>query len=121
MIEPPELSDSWRVNFGQPTSGDRRAQPRTFQGDLASNIGSVIDLSPCGLRVLSPRGLSGSLDVELVSGQQRIIVRAEVVWQRWRGLRSREVGLRFLSVDPALAQALAQMAIEHRLRLEQAA
>ncbi len=91
---------------------ERRKSGRVNQGTVACNLGSVINLSAGGLRLLSHRRLNGILSVELWDAHRGLRLRGKVAWCRRIGFRKHEVGVEFLNITPEIADNLAAMAID---------
>ena len=73
---------------------------------LRCNLGSVLDVSKGGLRVLSRRRLDGQRLVELLTIDHRLRVPANVIWCDRVGFRKHVVGLEFPVSTPELAHHL---------------
>ncbi len=90
----------------------RRFQERRKSGrvrserSLTCNLGTVLDLSRRGLRVLSRRRLKGERVVKLSTYDHRLNVLAKVVWCERVGFRQHIAGLEFTTVTPELARDL---------------
>jgi hypothetical protein len=93
---------------------DGRGCPSLRQEGLRSSYGDVIDLSRAGMRVRGGRSASGTVDVTIGEGEERIDLRAEVTTHRRLGLLRHEMELRFLDVTPQLAARLGRMCTNHR-------
>lgn len=110
------LVGALRQRARQLTSGaDRRVHGRLKAGDtLASNVGTVRDLSAGGMRIISRRKLKGIVDVALWDIHRGLRLSAEVVWRRRLGFRRHETGLRFLEVNPDMARELTSLGADNR-------
>ena len=84
----------------------RRSGRLTSTAALRCNLGSVLDVSKGGLRVLSRRRLDGKRLVELFMVDQRLRVPANVIWCDRVGFRKHVVGLEFPVSTPELAHHL---------------
>ena len=93
---------------------ERRESGRLYQETVACNLGSVINLSAGGLRLLSRRRLNGILSVELWDTHQGLRLRGKVAWCRRIGFRKHEVGVEFLNITPDIAGDLAAIATDNR-------
>ena len=90
---------------------DRRKSVRLLEEEsLSCNLGSVIDLSAGGTRILVNRELSGNLDVTLWDTDRQLTLRAEVIWCKRLGFRKFEVGLKFRRLTPDSAGELTELA-----------
>ena len=81
---------------------ERRKSGRLREGEtLACDLGSVVDLSAGGMRILGKRKLTGKLDVAFWDGERGLKLRAEVIWCKRLGFRKYVVGLefRYLTTD----------------------
>ena len=76
--------------------GRRRRARRIF-----SDLGTVVNVSPGGVRLRTIRRLEGTHQLDLWARGVRVTLQARVVWARKSGFRRYENGLRFidLSVD----------------------
>ncbi len=92
---------------------ERRKSGRLNQETVACNLGSVINLSGGGLRLLSRRRLNGILNVELWDTHRGLRLRGKVAWCRRIGFRKHEVGVKFLNITPDIASDLSAIAIEN--------
>lgn len=106
----------------EPTIGtaDRRASSRVEPGALVSSVGPILDLSGSGMRVEARDVPKHPFTVEIRHEGERHFARAEMVWSKRVGFRRREAGIRFLNVDPALAETLTRIAMESRRRADRA-
>ena len=92
---------------------ERRKSGRVKQGTIACNLGSIINLSAGGLRLLSHRRLNGILSVELWDAHRGLRLRGKVAWCRRIGFRKHEVGVEFLNITPEIAGNLAAIAMDN--------
>ena len=92
---------------------ERRKSGRVNQGTVACNLGSIINLSGGGLRLLSHRRLNGILSVELWDAHRGLRLRGKVAWCRRIGFRKHEVGVEFLNITPEIAGNLAAIAMDN--------
>ena len=96
--------------FAQEGDSDRRRRGRVKStGSVTSNLGSVLDISSGGLRVLSKTKVEGEGRVELISTTDRLIVRARVVWCHKVAFRKYVMGLEFINLTPELTQKLTEI------------
>lgn len=93
---------------------ERRKSGRLNQDTVACNLGSVINLSAGGLRLLSHRRLNRILSVELWDTHRGLRLRGKVTWCRRIRFGKHEVGVEFLNITPDIAGDLAAMAIDNR-------
>jgi hypothetical protein len=96
--------------------GSRRRSGRLPQESLQCNLGTVLDISAGGMRVLTRAKPSGRLNVVLQGYPLPEPLAAEVAWTKRSGLFMREVGLCFHDVSPQMAQFLTRIAMMHRFR-----
>ncbi len=90
---------------------DRRRRGRVkSRGSVTSNLGSVLDISSGGLRVLSKTKVEGEGRVELISPTKRVIVTARVVWCHKVAFRKYVMGLEFIDLTPELTRTLTEIA-----------
>ena len=94
----------------------RRIPGRTPQELLYCTLGPVLDMSAGGMRVLSTKPWSGSLDVELMGADVSLTVRVKVAWVQRLGFRRHELGLTFVDVDEDVATILTRISAQHRAR-----
>ena len=92
---------------------ERRGSGRLNQETVACNLGSVINLSAGGLKLLSHRRLNGILSLELWDTRRGLKLRGKVVWCKRIGFRKHEVGVQFLDITPDIAGDLVAMAIDN--------
>ncbi len=92
---------------------ERRKSGRLKGETVACNLGSVINLSAGGLRLLSRRRLNGILSVELWDTHRGLRLRGKVIWCRRIGFRKHEVGVGLLNITPDIAGKLAAIAIDN--------
>lgn len=92
----------------------RRRAGRLRAGRVSCSLGSVIDLSGGGLRLLGPRRLTGEMDVELWDQNRRVVVPGCVVWSKRLRNHSYEIGLEFGTIPPDVARKLSALATSHR-------
>jgi hypothetical protein len=89
---------------------DRRRHRRIkATGSVTCNLGTVLDISGGGLRVLSKSKADGEGRVELTSTTLRVIVPARVVWCHKVGFRKYVMGLEFTSLTPELTRQLSEI------------
>ena len=89
---------------------DRRRRGRVkCAGSVTSNLGSVLDISSGGLRVLSKTKVEGEGRVELISPTDRVILPARVVWCHKVAFRKYVMGLEFINLSPELTQKLTEI------------
>ena len=79
---------------------------------LKCNLGSVVDLSLGGLRVLSWRRLRGRHLVKLYNAENGVRMEAEVRRCERVGFCKHQVGLEFVDVEPEAADALRVLATQ---------
>ncbi len=97
---------------------ERRKSGRLRNGEtLACNLGSVIDLSAGGTRVLRNRKLTGKLDATLWDADRLLHLRAEVIWCKRLGFRKYEVGLEFRHLTLDDVRALSDLAMDNSSNL----
>jgi len=90
---------------------DRRRGGRIRCLDLRCSLGKVLDLSSTGMRVLAKKIRQGQpVLIHLADEHGEIMLRAEAMWIKPRALRAKEVGLRFLDMEPQLRHRIAGMA-----------
>jgi hypothetical protein len=75
------------------TGGRRKRARRIF-----SDLGTVVNLSPGGVRLRTIRRLHGTQKFDLWTRGVRVSVQARVVWTRKTGFRRHENGLRFIDL-----------------------
>ena len=108
---------------GQPESGEsgegssiRRRFGRLPLETLESNLGTILDLSAGGMRVMCRRIPKLMTQVQIDGFPMPQPLHAKVTWARRVGLFRHEVGLQFVDVTPQLASVLAKVAGCNRLR-----
>lgn len=90
----------------------RRLVERFHPHWLHCDRGTILDISADGMRLLTRRQLKGIVELNLWADHLGVSHRAEVVWSRRVRFRQWENGLRFASVGPEVAQALATIAFQ---------
>jgi len=83
---------------------------------LQCNLGTIIDLSAGGMRVICRRVPKLMTSVQIEGYPMPQPLQARVTWTRRVGLFRHEVGLQFVDVAPQLASILAKIAGCNRLR-----
>ena len=97
---------------------ERRKSGRLREGEtLACDLGSVVDLSAGGMRILAKRKLTGKLDVTLWDTELGLNRRAEVIWCKRLGFRKYEVGLEFRHLTMDDVAELTELATRNRSHL----
>ncbi len=118
-----------RTGFLKPSrqnlDNDRRCDERHENNALSCQIGSVVDISPSGMRLKCegkpPIKVGQTIDIKLDSGSQRVSVQANVVWIRRRGFKSYIIGLRFINMKSSLKAAIEVLGKYGYIDLEAAA
>jgi len=89
---------------------DQRDNQRLRPKDMACNLGTVVDLSTDGARLLSKRQLRGEQTVVLTgTRRQPLRLQARVMWQRRLGHSEHVIGLRFERVTYEHRDELCQL------------
>ena len=108
---------------GQPDSGEsedqqsiRRRFGRLPLETLECNLGTILDLSAGGMRVMCRRVPKITTPVFIAGFPMPQSLKAKVTWTRRVGLFRHEVGLQFVDVTPQVAAVLAKVAGFNRLR-----
>jgi len=100
---------------------EKRNAARLRQEGVESTLGTVVDLSLTGMRVIA-RGIpSEAVDVRISTPEEQVFLRVEVAWSKRIGFRRREVGLRFLDVtddQKAILQRIAYTCRDRRLLVD---
>lgn len=96
-------------------SNRRNAGRICVSDDVQSSLGTVVDISATGMRVLSRKPQCGSAEVTLNAPDITLTLQAEIVWSRRAGFRQHLLGVRFLTVDAPSAAILTRIASENRL------
>jgi hypothetical protein len=95
---------------------NRRRCGRLPQDTLSCNLGTVLDISATGMRVLGVRVPGHGVKVKIRGVRFPQTLRAKVTWSKRLGLFRHEVGLEFLDVSPETAKVLTAIAIDGRKR-----
>lgn len=80
---------------------------------IVSDLGEVLDMSKAGMRLKSGNSkLSNGdvLGVTIRNHEHKLAITARVAWVKKTGWKSREIGLQFLDVSPAVAIVLGELA-----------
>ncbi len=99
-----------RVTFEQPRDDRRKFSRLKSEGMMRCNLGTVLDLSRGGLRVLSSRRLKGERVAELSTDDEGLQVPAKVIWCERVGFGQHITGLEFPTATPELAHQLTAFA-----------
>jgi hypothetical protein len=98
------------------TEANRRSRGRVRMEGVESNLGSVLDLSATGARVLSDRQHQGVVSLEIRTFDESLKSSAEIVWTRKVAHRQFLIGLRLLELTAEDQRKLAKIASSHRPR-----
>lgn len=106
------MNESIKATYSKDEDGaDRRRHHRVKgTGSLTSNLGTVLDISASGLRVLGKTAAEGQGRVELTASGQSIVIPARVVWSHKVGFRKYVMGLEFIDLDEKQANKVREMA-----------
>ncbi len=99
-----------RVTSEQPPNERRKSGRLKSEGTLGCNLGTVLDLSRGGVRILSSRRLKGERVAELSRDDQGLQVPAKVIWCERVGFWQHITGLEFPTATPELAHQLTAFA-----------
>jgi hypothetical protein len=124
VIRSRRLTDSFRMRLRfwkkRERAGDGSPLPRRTgrlcQHTLSCNLGRVLDISAGGMRIITRKVPRGFVDVHLVGHPLPGSLKAVRQWSRRLGWFRHEVGLRFETVTPDVAQRLSAIACSCRLR-----
>ncbi len=92
----------------------RRLRGRLPQEGLNCDLGSVLDRSAGGMRVLAKRPHHGELTVCVDGFEMSLRLQANIVWCKRHGLRCYEMGLQFLYVAEEMGRVLSRISQMHR-------
>jgi hypothetical protein len=110
---------------GGAASGESRRAERHRTNLLSCDLGDVVDISNTGMRLRcasKPPVRSGQvLTIKLQSAQVRLPIAGQVVWIKRKGLKTYEVGLRFVNMTRSLKAAVESLALFGFIDLEAAA
>jgi hypothetical protein len=95
---------------------ESRRTNRQLQEMLLCNHGPVIDLSACGMRMLSKRPKRGLIGVRMLETDPKIKLRGRVVWNRKVSRHQHETGVRFVGLRAEQLAQLNQLASYHGMR-----
>ncbi len=104
-----------RASDSAPSGPQDRTTVRLKVEFLKCNLGSVLDLSLGGVRVLSRRRLRGRYTVKLYSTDNGLRIEAEVRRCERVGFCKHEVALEFIDLEPKVAEALIVLATQGSL------
>jgi len=99
-------------------SPSRRRHGRLLQEELKSNIGTVLDLSATGMRVITRHPLLRStvtVKINSFTGL-RVAVTCKVIWRERIGFMKYVLGLHIIDADPKLIEEIASLCRSHRIR-----
>ncbi|MBT8486974.1 MAG: PilZ domain-containing protein [Phycisphaerales bacterium] len=94
----------------RPTDDPRRTANRVTPASLRCNLGSVRDVSPCGLRITGRKVGRSRVDLQLYALDKSVNVRGRVVWSRFVGNFETETGIAFTEVTRQQAKELTRIA-----------
>ena len=103
------------------SEADQRIHARMNLEHISCSVGQILDLSLGGMRVKCTSVPEPLVDFSIEHGDEKIDLRAEVVWNKRVGFRKHEVGLRFLNVSREVNDRLADLAMAHVKRVGLAA
>ena len=118
------IDDIWDMRF-DPRAGltrmsqrgsGRRRHGRLEQEAVACGLGSVVDLSASGMRVIGRRVPQGQFTTWIRGLGVETTVNARAAWSKRIGLFRYEIGVQFANVTPETAKQLAALAMNNRLR-----
>lgn len=102
-------------------AGSRRRFGRVRIENLSCSLGTVIDLSAGGMRVITSRisakKAGETIPVELSSTRHSVRILAEVMWGKRIGFRKHIVGLRFLNVSDEDRRRIGTIARAYAIRM----
>ena len=99
-----------RVTLEQPADDRRKSGRLRSEGMLGCNLGTVLDLSRGGVRVLSSRRLKGEPVAKLSTLDEGLQVPAKVIWCQRVGFGQHISGLEFSTATPELSHQLTAFA-----------
>lgn len=130
QFEPgPEATDGWEqcaepdatVRSRETTARSRRQHGRLRIENLPCSLGTVIDLSAGGMRVitskLSAKKAGEIVPVELNSSRHSVVAMAEVTWGERIGFRKHIVGLRFVNLEEEQRKRICAIARAYAIRM----
>ena len=121
MINPHNEKTEQPMHLRMPNAEDaddqecRRRSGRRRQEGLNSSFGPVLDLSPGGMRVLSPRRMRGRRNVKIVSCEGTVVVDVRICWSRRVGFRRHFVGMQFQDLTEEQQRQLQVISSAHAL------
>jgi len=95
---------------------DSRQHGRLHQELLECNLGSVLDASAGGMRVLSSERPPRRVEITFEGYSLPGVLEAEVAWQRELPDHKWELGLKFIGVTPEINDALTAIGRDNRIR-----
>ena len=99
-----------RVTLEQPPNNRRKSGRLKSEGTLGCNLGTVLDLSRGGMRILSSRRLKGERMAKLSTDDQGLQVPSKVIWCQRVGFGRHICGLEFATTTPEIAHQLTTFA-----------
>jgi hypothetical protein len=111
-----------QAGLTNPRDGDdnpsRRRRGRLGQEAVISSIGTVLDLSPDGLRAMCRRlPEEGEIAIQITGLGGELEVMGRMVWSKRHGRSKFEVGIEFVDVSGDLARQINDLAMINRHRL----
>ncbi len=95
----------------EPETANNRRHGRIRPDAIWCSLGTILDLSASGLRVMSKKPLGGQGVVTMRDGDVTVSVQARIVWCRRIGFRRHEAGIEFVDIRPEEAARLRSMAV----------
>jgi hypothetical protein len=99
---------------GAPTAANRRNSARLSPYWLNCDMGTILDLSNSGMRVVGKRKPKDQVTVRIWDERVGVQLLAEVMWSKKIGFRQHESGLRFIDPDPQAVRKLGMLASHAR-------
>jgi hypothetical protein len=102
---------------GGPYAGkSRRRSGRLPAEALITNLGTVIDISIGGMRVVSRTPRAGTVSITFKQYPLPGRLTGTVTWSKRIGFFMREIGVRFENVTPEISAVLTEIASMHRFK-----
>ena len=106
------INEGIKATYAKDEEGADRRRHRRVKGTgaVTSTLGTILDISAGGMRVVGKKEAEGQGRVELVSATDRVVVRARVVWCHKVGFRKYVMGLEFIDLNEEQVHKMREMA-----------
>lgn len=105
----------WKKNSKPGDAGWKLRKADRFSGDTVScALGDIADVSASGMRVICqgkpPVSVGGTVPLRLKFGDGSLKLKAQVRWCKRKGIKTHEIGLKFIDLKPGMPKVLEAIA-----------